>query len=107
LRLRGRLADAARVWNEVDRDTGALYRGSQLTVAQEAFAPHSETADDLMPLERDFLVASIAEHERVLKAETRTARTLKILIAAVVLLCLTGALLWLMWFINPQPREHH
>ncbi|MGW4032433.1 nSTAND1 domain-containing NTPase [Streptomyces sp. NPDC004838] len=37
LRLHRRLTDAARTWEELGRDTGALYRGGQLEAAREAF----------------------------------------------------------------------
>ncbi|MFF0445881.1 hypothetical protein ACFYT4_05595 [Streptomyces sp. NPDC004609] len=37
LRLHRRLTEAARTWEELGRDAGALYRGAQLAAAREAF----------------------------------------------------------------------
>ncbi|MFH8618958.1 hypothetical protein ACH4E8_28375 [Streptomyces sp. NPDC017979] len=39
LRLHRRLAAAARLWDDLGRDAGALYRGGQLDAAREAFCP--------------------------------------------------------------------
>lgn len=107
LRMRRRIADATQVWNELNRDPGVLYRGGQLAVVQEMFAPDSQIAADLSPSEREFLMASVEDHERTCREETRRERTMRLLVTVVVLLCITGVLLWVLWFINPQPREHH
>ncbi|MGH4033994.1 helix-turn-helix domain-containing protein [Actinomycetota bacterium Odt1-20B] len=107
LRMRRRIADATQVWNELNRDPGALYRGGQLAVAQEMFALDDHVSDDLSPAEREFLIASVEAHEQARREETRRERTMRVLVTVVVLLCITGVLLWVLWFINPQPREHH
>ncbi|KAA6212741.1 hypothetical protein CP973_25675 [Streptomyces albofaciens JCM 4342] len=87
LRLHRRLTEAARTWERLGRDAGALYRGTQLTAAQEAFADPA----DLTASERDFLAAGAA-------ARRREARRRKGVVGAVaVLVTLTlvaGVLAW-------------
>ncbi|MFI8529551.1 PQQ-binding-like beta-propeller repeat protein [Streptomyces aquilus] len=58
LRVHRGLTEAAQAWLELDRDPGALYRGSRLALARETLgtAPHGELTD----LERAFLDASRA-----------------------------------------------
>ncbi|MFF5494247.1 helix-turn-helix domain-containing protein [Streptomyces aquilus] len=58
LRVHRGLTEAAHAWRELDRDPGALYRGSRLVLAREALgaAPHGELTD----VERAFLDASRA-----------------------------------------------
>ncbi|MFI2210058.1 hypothetical protein [Streptomyces sp. NPDC020141] len=86
LRIHRRLTDAARMWSELGRDPGALYRGAQLESAREAF--HVKH-DGLTPLERDFLDASLSAHHDGLRAAARTARRLRgLTVALSVLLCL-------------------
>ncbi|WP_151480746.1 nSTAND1 domain-containing NTPase [Streptomyces albicerus] len=116
LRAQRRLGEAARVWEELERDPGALYRGTRLARAEELFAwqpddgltrpeqPNDDATrhghrnddlarepnqglirvqnqeftrqpdDDLTPLERAFLTASLAARDAEREAETRTAR---------------------------------
>ncbi|WP_097274933.1 nSTAND1 domain-containing NTPase [Streptomyces sp. TLI_55] len=85
LRVHRSLTEAAHAWLELDRDPGALYRGSRLALAREALgaAPHGELTD----LERAFLDASRAHarkgrrrHRLVLGAVT-TALCLALLAA--------------------------
>ncbi len=87
LRLHRQLTEAARTWERLGRDAGALYRGTQLTAAQEAFADPA----DLTASERDFLTAGAA-------ARRREARRRKGVVGAVaVLVTLTlvaGVLAW-------------
>ncbi len=64
-----RLTDAAREWDILEREPGALYRGARLAGVREWAADH---VDDLSPLERDFLTASQA-------ADRRRTRRLKVL----------------------------
>ncbi|WDN56682.1 hypothetical protein [Streptomyces clavuligerus] len=115
LRLHRRLTDAARTWDRLGRDEGALYRGAQLAAAREAFAPFPDgTAEDrahpgstrrtlpvdggpdgaAIPLtdgERDFLTASLRADDDRLRAAQRAARRLRLLTAALsALLCLTA-----------------
>ncbi|GAA2653518.1 helix-turn-helix domain-containing protein [Streptomyces vastus] len=72
LRAQRRLGEAARAWKELERDGGALYRGTRLTRAEELFSRQPD--DDLTPLERAFLSASLAARDAEREAETRTAR---------------------------------
>ncbi|WP_354597646.1 hypothetical protein R1Y80_20650 [Streptomyces sp. JL1001] len=107
MRLHRRLTEAAQAWDALERDAGALYRGAQLESAREAFtseaahapAPGAVSASArgaasssvLTSVEREFLAASIAAHDRERRTAERTARTLRGLVAALsVLLCLTA-----------------
>ncbi|MFC8077623.1 hypothetical protein ACFUN8_19050 [Streptomyces sp. NPDC057307] len=88
LRLHRRLTAAARTWEELGRDSGALYRGAQLASAREAFGTGS---GELNGTEHDFLAASADAHDRVRRAAARTTRRLRILTVALsVLLCLAA-----------------
>ena len=55
LRLHHQLNDAARDWQRLHHDTGALYRGVRLSQALEWVEKHD---DQISQLEREFLVAS-------------------------------------------------
>jgi hypothetical protein len=55
LRIHRQLGEAARDWESLDRDPGALYRGARLEQANEWAEVHG---DGLNPLEREFLEAS-------------------------------------------------
>ncbi|MFE7130530.1 hypothetical protein ACFVIM_06710, partial [Streptomyces sp. NPDC057638] len=79
------LTAAASAWDELDRDPGALYRGTRLTVAQEAFAGSGDR-DALTPLEDVYLAASTAAQEAEHRTRTRTARRLRHLALALALL---------------------
>jgi hypothetical protein len=88
LRLHRRLTDAAGRWEELGRDAGALYRGSQLSAAAEALA---RIFGELTDAERDFLIASLTERDREQRAAARTTRRLRALtITLSVLLCLAA-----------------
>jgi hypothetical protein len=39
MRAHRRLTEAARAWEELDRDAGALFRGSRLAATEETFPP--------------------------------------------------------------------
>ncbi|MFC5253575.1 helix-turn-helix domain-containing protein [Streptomyces nigrescens] len=65
LRLHRRLTRDATTWHDLDRDPGALYRGSRLVQAEETFTGPGHEA--LNPQEASFLDASITagrRHER-------------------------------------------
>ncbi|MYW62678.1 hypothetical protein GTY65_01075 [Streptomyces sp. SID8379] len=85
LRVHRALTEAARAWADLERDAGALYRGARLASAREVFGVvHLE----LTHLEREFLGASVAAHERELRAAVRSTRRLRTLSAALAgLLC--------------------
>jgi WD40 repeat protein len=61
LRLHRQLTDNAWEWNALNREPEMLYRGARLTQAQDWAATHK---DELNPLEREFLDASILGAER-------------------------------------------
>jgi len=71
-----RLTDAAREWHGVQREPGALYRGSRLAAASEWAADH---ADHLSRLERGFLSASEAAEQSEVAADRRRTRRLRAL----------------------------
>ncbi|MEU6393954.1 DNA-binding protein [Streptomyces sp. NPDC046939] len=86
LRVHRRLTDAARAWDELGRDPGALYRGTRLAAAREQLAGAS-----LTPLEREFLDASSAAH---LGERRRRRGLLGTLAVLVVLALVAGAVAW-------------
>jgi WD40 repeat protein/transcriptional regulator with XRE-family HTH domain len=61
LRLHRQLADTAWEWNALHREPEMLYRGARLTQAQDWAATHN---DEMNPLEREFLNASVLGAER-------------------------------------------
>jgi WD40 repeat protein len=97
LRAQRKLTEAARAWEELGRDPGALYRGSRLATAEEHFSS-SERPDDLTGLERDFLTASTTAREEEQRAATRTTRRLRRLrlglSLVMALVCVAGAIAW-------------
>ncbi len=112
LRLHRRLTEAAQGWAELDRDAGALYRGTRLTEARETFGdggeegvPHAE----LNRLEREFLAASVAAYEHGRRVATRAARRLRALSGALaVLLCLAvvaGLAAWRQNEVSARQRD--
>ncbi|MDX3638631.1 hypothetical protein [Streptomyces sp. MB09-02B] len=93
LRAQRRLGEAARGWAELERDPGALYRGTRLTRAEELFAEPRE--DDLTPSERAFLTASLAARDAEREAGSRTARRTRALavgLSVFLVLALTAGL---------------
>ncbi|GAA2263713.1 hypothetical protein GCM10010232_64510 [Streptomyces amakusaensis] len=86
LRTHRRLTDAARMWAELGRDPGALYRGAQLETAREAF--HVKHAG-LTAEEGEFLDASVRASDAERLASARTARRLRgLTVTLSLLLCL-------------------
>ncbi|MEO3974791.1 hypothetical protein [Streptomyces sp. CAU 1734] len=86
-----RLTEAATAWAELDRDEGALYRGTRLAVARE-WAERNGNVRDLNPVERDFLHASAAlrDSERLAaRGRDRRQRRLSATLA-VLLMLVTG-----------------
>ncbi|CAL9341806.1 hypothetical protein SUDANB15_00278 [Streptomyces sp. enrichment culture] len=81
-----RLTDAARTWNDLGREPGALYRGTRLATADEHLA---DTA--LTPLERDFLTASRTARTVELRRRRGLLATLALL---VVLALIAGLTAW-------------
>ncbi|MFD4635088.1 hypothetical protein ACFVYR_36655 [Streptomyces sp. NPDC058284] len=96
LRVHRRLTEAATAWAELDRDPGALYRGSRLASAEEHF-PHSHGHDtQLTHLERAFLHISTETHNQERQAAARTTRRLhrfSVAVSVLLALALTAGLL--------------
>ncbi|MFF3655017.1 nSTAND1 domain-containing NTPase [Streptomyces olivochromogenes] len=106
LRLHRRLTEAARTWQQLDRDAGALYRGVRLTAAREEFG---SAQGELRTLERDFLAASVAAYESGVRAAARAARRLRSLtVSLAVLLCLAvvaGVAAWRQSGVSARQRD--
>lgn len=97
LRAQRVLGEAARAWEELDRDPGALFRGARLDRAEELFGRQREKddTDDLTRLERAFLTASAAARDAERDARTRTARRTRALavgLCVFLVLALTAGL---------------
>ncbi|GHH00213.1 hypothetical protein [Streptomyces rubradiris] len=90
LRVLRRLTEAAESWRELGRDPGALYRGTRLAEAAEAFDP-ADPDRELSAVEREFLHASTAAHAR----ERRRLRGLTGSVSVLLVLALVaGAVAW-------------
>ncbi|WP_037678111.1 helix-turn-helix domain-containing protein [Streptomyces griseus] len=112
LREQRRLGEAARGWEELARDPGALYRGTRLARAEELFARQknddepARSNDDLTVLERSFLAASLAARDAEGEAETRTARrTRSLAVGLSVFLVLALAAGLIAWQRNEVSQE--
>ncbi|MFD5162143.1 helix-turn-helix domain-containing protein [Streptomyces hawaiiensis] len=97
LRAQRVLGEAARAWEELDRDPGVLFRGSRLEHAEELFGRQREKddTDDLTRPERAFLTASAAARDAERDAVTRTARRTRALtvgLSVLLVLALTAGL---------------
>ncbi|MFF4361015.1 hypothetical protein [Streptomyces sp. NPDC001604] len=89
LRLHRQLTEAARTWDNLNRDPGALYRGARLASAEEAFA--SERSVGLTPVEKDFLSASRVGRSK----ERRRLRTFVTSLSLLLALALiAGTIAW-------------
>ncbi|MER6083508.1 WD40 repeat domain-containing protein [Streptomyces sp. NPDC001833] len=90
LLLHRKLTQDARAWGDLGRDPGALYRGVRLAAAQEEFLSRGR-ADELTPLEREFLVAGRAARDR----ERRRLRTFTASLSLLLVLALVaGVAAW-------------
>jgi WD40 repeat protein/transcriptional regulator with XRE-family HTH domain len=123
LREQRRLDEAARAWEELDRDPGALYRGTRLARAEELFGgagsppgqaerekheEHEELDDDLTRPERAFLTAALAARDAERGAAIRTTRRFRTLTAALsafLVLALGAGLI--AWQENRASEEEH
>jgi WD40 repeat protein/class 3 adenylate cyclase/energy-coupling factor transporter ATP-binding protein EcfA2 len=74
-----RLTEAAREWETLGKDSGALYRGTRLAAATEWAEPHD---DELNELEREFLNAAREAELSEVEASKRRNRRLRVLVAA-------------------------
>ncbi|MFI9255542.1 hypothetical protein [Streptomyces sp. NPDC053069] len=90
LRAHRRLTEAAAAWDALDRDPGALYRGTLLAATEEAF-PAQDREQTLTALEGAFLSTSLQARRR----ERTRPRILAAILCALVTLALTaGSIAW-------------
>jgi energy-coupling factor transporter ATP-binding protein EcfA2 len=82
LRQHRRLAEAAHVWQEHGRDSGVLYRGARLALAEALFTEPGQFDEDLTADERAFLSASRVARTMDDWAAARIRRKTQRLIAA-------------------------
>jgi WD40 repeat protein/class 3 adenylate cyclase len=84
--LHRRLTEAAQEWEALDRDPGALFRGTRLATTGDWATAHDPEVNEL---EREFLTASRQASEREAERQRRANQRLRtLLIGAVVLLAL-------------------
>ncbi|MEU3297503.1 hypothetical protein ABZ722_34905 [Streptomyces longwoodensis] len=84
MRLHRQLTEAARTWSDLDRDPGALYRGTRLAAAQDVLGLARQL--DLTALEAAFLGASVDAREEAERSAARTTRRLRSFAAALSVL---------------------
>ncbi|MCT9935183.1 winged helix-turn-helix domain-containing protein [Planotetraspora sp. A-T 1434] len=84
-----RLTDAAQTWEELERDSGALYRGVRLLAARTWAEDHPQ---ELNQLESTFLRASRALEASEHDATRRRTRLLKRLVAGIATLLVLAVL---------------
>ncbi|MDQ0749971.1 WD40 repeat protein [Streptomyces africanus] len=84
LRVHRALSEAARTWQDLGQENAALYAGSRLSAARDAFpaAGAAPGSDELTPLERRFLTASLRRRHRA----ALLRRTVVAVLAALALL---------------------
>lgn len=87
-RIHSQLSEAARTWENLDREPGALYRGTRLALAHEWSAA---TADSLSAQEQEFIDASTAAEEAERTAVRRRTRRLRQLVALLTAAFLVAA----------------
>jgi WD40 repeat protein/energy-coupling factor transporter ATP-binding protein EcfA2 len=109
LRVQRQLTQAAEGWQAIQRDAGALYRGSRLALARE-WASQVGDRPVLTGIERDFLDASVAAELAERRAAGRRARQLRALAAAlsaalVLVLLGASATVWLWRDAAARARE--
>ncbi|WDT52603.1 nSTAND1 domain-containing NTPase [Streptomyces sp. G7(2002)] len=108
LRTLRQLTEAAHAWSNLDQDPGALYRGTRLAQAEEAFAT-PDARSNLTTLERDFLTTSTTAHDHERHAAARTTRRLRQFtgtLAVLLVLALTaGMIAWDQYRTSEQQRH--
>ncbi|MEW1993724.1 WD40 repeat domain-containing protein [Streptomyces coelicoflavus] len=84
LRVHRALSEAARTWLALGRENAALYAGSRLAAAREAFAHDPRGREpapgELTPSERDFLAASIHRRRRAVRLRRGLSAVLALLV---------------------------
>ncbi|WP_331726327.1 helix-turn-helix domain-containing protein [Streptomyces sp. NBC_00887] len=107
LRTHRKLTEAARAWEELGREAGALYRGSRLATAQEHFSGAHPA--DLTDLEQAFLTAGLSAREQEERAAARTTRRLRTLSATLsvflVLAVTAGLIAWNQSRVSDRQRQ--
>jgi WD40 repeat protein/transcriptional regulator with XRE-family HTH domain len=92
LRVRRRVSEAARAWQDTGRESAALWRGSQLAAARD-WAADDDSHVPPGSLIAGFIDASAAAQQAHERAEHRRTRSLQRLVAALAVLVLAvGAL---------------
>ncbi|WP_406472574.1 helix-turn-helix domain-containing protein [Streptomyces platensis] len=108
LRLHRQLTHDATAWHDLARDPGALYRGTRLATAEEAFVS-PDARGDLTTLERDFLAASTTARDDERRAAARTTRRLRqftgTLSVLLVLALTAGVIAWDQYRTSEQQRH--
>ncbi|MFI6937555.1 NACHT and WD repeat domain-containing protein [Streptomyces sp. NPDC050287] len=108
LRLHRQLTEAAHTWINLDRDPGALYRGTRLATAEETFTTIVGN-NVLTAVEKDFLTASSTARHREEQAAARTTRRLRRFTAALSILLVlavsAGLIAWQQYRASEQ-RSH-
>ncbi len=91
LRTHWQMAEAARAWEDLERDSGALYRGTRLAILRD-WASRDGSRDELNVVERAFLDASVSLEDSERAAAVRNHRRLRFLAAglALLLIVVTG-----------------
>ncbi|MFF1280342.1 hypothetical protein ACFVY4_06075 [Streptomyces sp. NPDC058299] len=89
LRAHRRLTDAARAWETLGRDPGALYRGARLALARDLV---SSRGIRLAPTEQAFVDAGTAAEAAAGDSARRRARRLRSLVALLALLVVVAAI---------------
>ncbi|WP_367137297.1 hypothetical protein [Saccharothrix sp. HUAS TT1] len=94
LRVRRVLTEGAHAWESLDRDPGALFRGTRLALVREWAGGRRRPR--LTPEEEAFLKASVAADDAVRVVEQRRARRLRQLVSVmgVLLLLAAGAIVF-------------
>ncbi|MFI8194469.1 WD40 repeat domain-containing protein [Streptomyces sp. NPDC085946] len=89
LRVHRALSEAARTWQDLGQENAALYAGSRLSAARDAFPHHTARLDpvddELTPLERHFLTSSLHRRHRA-----ALLRRVVVAVLAVLALLATG-----------------
>ncbi|WJV51001.1 nSTAND1 domain-containing NTPase [Streptomyces flavofungini] len=91
LRAHRHLTEAARTWEELAHDPGALYRGARLTTAAEHFPADGDGCADLTGPELSFLTASRRARSRARRRRRVLSGALAVLVALSVV---AGAVAW-------------
>jgi WD40 repeat protein/transcriptional regulator with XRE-family HTH domain len=91
LRIQRRIGDAARAWQDADRDAGALLRGGLLAIARDWAAEPGRAG---MPsAAREYLSASVANEQAERATERRRIGRLRVLAAALTVVVLVAVTL--------------